>query len=462
MLRTCLFTLLMILSTAARSATPPDPCDAQPLAQLLPELERRFGVRFTCKRFDPDTVRIAWAPFRIRPYSLEETLDGLLSPADLVWSRRAGDGEPRITVQPYEYYRRTPADGKKLLAWLSGLYDDRTSWERRRERLLADAREALGLEPFLEALATEPDVRMGRVVRHDGYTTQNYALETLPGLYVCGTIYAPLTAGCHPLIVSPAGHWEGGRYRVDQQMRMATFARMGAVAVDLDIFGWGDSERQIGRDAHTARYSMQIQVLWSKAVTDWILASRRDIDISRMAATGGSGGATHTLLLALVDRRFAVLAPVVHLVSHFDGGCPCESGRAVTLAGGGSCMPELLAAVMAPRPTLTVSDGGDWTSTYPQLEYPFLRRIWGFYGAETAVRNAHFPDERHDYGVNKRRAVYAFLAETLGLDLAAADESRVELLPEEALQSFADGLPEGALRSRVELERLLEQLKICD
>lgn len=462
MLRTLLFGLCLTAAVPAVSVAPAsgsDPVAPRPLSQLLPELESRFGARITCKRFDPDTVRITCAPFRLRPYSLDESLDNLLRTTDLVWRRTEGDAGPRITIQPYEYYRRTPADGEKLLAWLSSLYDDRASWERRRERLLAEAREALALEPFRRALVADPDVRLGRRIRHDGYATRNYALETLPGLYVCGTIYEPLTAGRHPLIVSPAGHWEGGRYRRDQQMRMATFARMGAVAVDMDIFGWGDSERQVGLDAHTADYAMQIQTLWSVTVTDWMIASRRDIDTARLAATGGSGGATHTLLLALCDDRFAVLAPVVHLVSHFDGGCPCESRRPVTLAGGGSCMPELLAAVMAPRPTLTVSDGGDWTSTYPQLEYPFLRRIWGFYGAETAVRNAHFPDERHDYGVNKRRAVYAFLAETLGLDLAAVDESRVELLPERALQSFADGLPEGALRSRGELERLLETVK---
>lgn len=239
---------------------------------------------------------------------------------------------------------------------------------------------------------------------------------------------------------------------------MAVFARMGAVAVDMDIVGWGDSERQIGREAHTGQHAMQLQVLWSKAVTDWIVASRRDIDTTRMAATGGSGGATHTLLLALVDGRFAALAPVVHLVSHFDGGCPCESGRPVTLAGGGSCTPELLSAVMAPRPVLTVSDGGDWTASYPELEYPFLQRIWAFYDAAAEVRNVHLPDERHDYGPNKRRAVYEFFAATLGLDLSQADESAVELLPEEALQSFADGLPVGAIRSREELERTIETL----
>ena len=204
---------------------------------------------------------------------------------------------------------------------------------------------------------------------------------------------------------------------------------------------------------------MQVQALWSKAVTDWIAASRRDVDTARMAATGGSGGATHALLLAVTDGRFAALAPVVHLVSHFDGGCPCESGRPVTLAAGGSCMPEILAAAMAPRPVLAVSDGGDWTASWPTLEYPFLRRIWDFYDAGAQVCNVHLPGERHDYGANKRRAVYAFFAETLGLDVSQADESRVEVLPEAALCAFPGELPPTALRSRAQLERIIEKLK---
>ncbi|BFK44727.1 hypothetical protein [Alistipes sp.] len=444
---------------------------AQPLGEVLRQTGERFGVRIVCKRFDPDTVRVAYAAFRVRPYSLPETLDGLLHPLGLVWN-----GTEKITVQPYEYYRRTPADGERLLAWLSAQYAGREAWERRRERLLEGVRDALNLAPFLRGLAADPDVLLGPEIGHDGYTTQNYALETLPGLYVCGTVYAPAVPplperrmifrgrGTHgpvrrPLIVSPAGHWPGGRYRADQQLRMATFARMGAVAVDMDIFGWGESERQVGREAHTAPYSMQVQALWSKAVTDWIAASRRDVDTARMAATGGSGGATHALLLAVTDGRFAALAPVVHLVSHFDGGCPCESGRPVTLAAGGSCMPEILAAAMAPRPVLAVSDGGDWTASWPALEYPFLRRIWDFYDAGAQVRNVHLPGERHDYGANKRRAVYAFFAETLGLDVSQADESRVEVLPEAALCAFPGELPPTALWSRAQLERIIEKLK---
>lgn len=427
----------------------------RPLDEVLAEVGERFGVSLTCKGFAADTVAVPYAGARIRPYSLDESLDNLLLPLDLKWSRR---GERKIRIERYEYYRRTPDDGRKLLAWLGSLYADRAGWEERRAKLLGEVRAMLDMEPWYAARAAEPRVILGRRERFDGYAVQNYALETLPGLYVCGTIYLPSGGGRHPLIVSPSGHWEGGRYRPDQQYRMATFARMGAVAVDMDIVGWGESELQIGRDAHATGYAMRLQALWSKTVADWILASRTDIDPERIAVTGGSGGATHALLLAVLDDRIAAAAPVVHLVSHFDGGCPCESGVPIAEAAGGSCLPEILAAAMAPRPVLTVSDGGDWTASYPESEYPFLRRIWSFYGAEEQLRNRHLPDERHDYGANKRQAVYDFFAGTLGLDASRVDESRVTVRPAEALQSFGGRLPDGAVASRGELERLLERL----
>lgn len=430
---------------------------AMPLDEVLDEVAGMFDVKIDCRNFDPKALTLDFAASRIRPYSLDETLHNVLLPLDLKWSQNGRT----VRVQPYEYHRRLPADGEKLLAWLSAKYTNREEWEQRAEEVKQDARTILNLDPFLRGLVADPDIRVGEVMKHEGYTTQNFALETLPGLYTCGTIYAPASKakGKRPLIISPAGHWPEARYRADQQYRMATFARMGAVAVDMDIVAWGESEHQLGIAAHQADYAMQVQVLWSKVVTDWILATRKDVDVERMAATGGSGGGTHTLMIALVDDRFSVLAPVVHLVSHFDGGCPCESGRPVALAAGGSAMPELLAAVMAPKPVLTVSDGGDWTHTYPELEQPYLHRIWGFYNAQHNLRNAHFADERHDYGPNKRMAVYRFFADHLGMDFSQVDETKVDLQPHEQLQTFRGQLPEGAIRSASELETLIKTLK---
>lgn len=68
----------------------------------------------------------------------------------------------------------------------------------------------------------------------------------------------------------------------------------------------------------------------------------------------------------------------------FDGGCPCESGKPIQLAGGGTCNAEL-AAMFAPRPMLVVSDGGDWTASVPTLEYPYLQRVYGFTEPRTAL-----------------------------------------------------------------------------
>ena len=164
-----------------------------------------------------------------------------------------------------------------------------------------------------------------------------------------------------------------------------------------------------------------------------LLMSRKDIDPTRVGVNGGSGGGTQTVLLTLLDDRFTASCPVVSMSSWFDGGCPCESGMPIQLAGGGTCNAEL-AATFAPKPMHVVSDGGDWTSTTPTLEYPYLQRIYGFYGAKGQVSNTHLPDERHDFGPNKRQAVYQFFIDTFGLDASKLDESKVTIEDENTLR----------------------------
>ena len=98
----------------------------------------------------------------------------------------------------------------------------------------------------------------------------------------------------------------------------------------------------------------------------------------------------------------------------------------VQLAGGGTCNPEL-AAMFAPRPMLIVSDGGDWTASVPTVEFPYLQRIYGFYDAQDKVRNVHLPAEHHDFGPNKRNAVYQFFIDVFGLDKSMLDENKVTI-----------------------------------
>jgi len=154
--------------------------------------------------------------------------------------------------------------------------------------------------------------------------------------------------------------------------------------------------------------------------------------------------------------------------SWFSGGCPCESGLPVHLCCGGTNNAEI-AAMCAPRPLLVISDGKDWTAAVPTLEFPFIRRTFGFYGKENMVENAHFPEEGHDYGFSKRQACYAFLAKHFNLNTQNLkkpdgnfDESKIMLEKKEALYVFGpngETFPKNAVNDLATLKTVLEAAK---
>ena len=409
------------------------------VSDLMADVSKRFGVRF---KYNVDTVgkRLPYADFRVRPYSIETTLDNICKYFDWNWWKQSGN---LYKIKPYEYPRRHEAEGKQMLDYLSTLYNNKEQWEARRDSLRREVRRRLELDAFLDSCTLKP--LLSKVRKHDGYTTQNICIELTPGQHLFGTIYAPTQKTQksqkthkphkpHPLIICPDGHWPY-RYRKDEQQRLGTLARMGAVCVDFDLYGWGESEKEVGAEAHHTSRAHVYQAACGYVLLDYMLKNRKDIDPQRVGVCGGSGGGTHTVLLSLLDERVTASAPVVHLASHFDGGCPCESGKPVQLSAGGTCEPEL-AAVMAPKPMLIVSDGGDWTSSVPTLEFPYLQRIYGFYGAEKQVRNVHLPNERHDFNQNKRQAVYDFFIDVFGLDRSMLDESKVTIEPDDMLKSL--------------------------
>jgi len=431
--------VLMTVSSVAMAQTFETKYE-RPVHDVMEDVARRFGVKF---KFDKnvDTVgqRLPYADFRVRPYSIEMTLDNICKHFDWNWWKQSGN---LYKIKLYEYPRRHEQEGKMMLDYLSSLYHNKAEWEARRDSLRREVRQRLELDAFLDSCVLTKDKKgnsqrpavLSKLRKHDGYTTQNICIELTPGQHLFGTVYASTMKGKHALIVCPDGHWPM-RYRKDEQQRLGTLARMGAVCVDFDLYGWGESEKEVGADAHHSSRAHVYQAACGYILLDYMLKNRKDIDTTRVGVMGGSGGGTHTVLLSLLDERVTASAPVVHLASHFDGGCPCESGKPVQLAAGGTCEPEL-AAVVAPKPMLIVSDGGDWTSSVPTLEFPYLQRIYSFYDAKDKVRNVHLPNERHDFRENKRQAVYDFFIDVFRLDRSMLDESKIDIEPDEALKSL--------------------------
>jgi hypothetical protein len=404
------------------------------LHDVMQDVSRRFGVRF---KYNVDTIgkKLPYADFRVRPYSLEESLTNICKYFDFNWWKET---DHLYKIKPYEYPRRHVEEGEKMIAYLNTLYHNQTQFEARKDSVRKEVRKLLGIDNYLARLVHKKPI-LSSIRHYDGYTVQNICIETLPGEHVFGSIYSPDTKGKHPLIICPGGHFDQGRYRKDQQQRLGTLARMGAICVDFDLYGWGESELEYGAEAHHTDRAHVIQALNGLVLLNYMWNNRKDVNKKYIGVNGGSGGGTHTILLSVLDDRFTAAAPVVCLASHFDGGCPCESGKPIQLAGGGTCNPEL-AAFFAPKPMLIVSDGGDWTASVPKLEFPYLQRIYGFYGAGRNIENVHLPKEHHDFGPNKRNAVYHFFIKVFGLDQSKLDESKVTIETQNQLMTHLKGI----------------------
>ncbi len=234
--------------------------------------------------------------------------------------------------------------------------------------------EAIGLSPLPAKPASKPIITAKR--KMNGYTIENVAIETLPGVYVCGSLYRPLKQkGKAPIVLCPDGHFGGGRYRPDSQYRCAMLARMGALAFSYDLFAWGESLLQFQTADHRKSLAMTMQALNSIRILDY-LSSLKEADPERVAISGASGGGSQTMLITAIDDRIKVSVPVVMLSVLFLRWLSVwKAVCRVHLCEGGTNNVEM-ASMAAPRPQLVISDGKDWSDHVPEIEYPQLQKVY--------------------------------------------------------------------------------------
>lgn len=339
----------------------------------------------------------------------------------------------------------TPAEGAAKLTEFAKTYNTADEWQARAANIRRGMLKGMKLERLPTACDLKPIRHSKR--EHDGYTVENVAFESLPGFWVTGNLYLPTDAkGPLAGVLCPHGHMADNRMIEQTQKRCAALARMGAAVFAYDMAGYGESTPVDHHHSETLR----LQTYNSMRAIDYLL-SLGNVDPKRIGVTGESGGGTQTFVLAAVDPRVAVSVPVVMVSAHFYGGCSCESGLPIHKSADHETNNVEIAASIAPKPLLLISDGEDWTGQNPTVEFPHAQRIYQLVGSPDHVENAHFPNEGHDYGPSKRAAMYPFMAKHLGLDLARIqnaagqiDESFAIVHPREELLVFPADKPRPA------------------
>lgn len=319
----------------------------------------------------------------------------------------------------------------------------RAEWVRR--RILVSQ----GLWPMPTKTALNPVIH-GRIDRGD-YTVEKVYFESLPGFFVTGNLYRPAKInGKAPGVLFAHGHWtnarlseatdaelrrelaegeerfeEGGRSRF--QSMCVQLARMGCVVFQYDMLGNSDSQQISMALAHNfgkQRPEMNTEENWglfspqaeshlqsimglqtwnSIRSLDFILGLP-EVDDTRVACTGASGGGTQTMILGAVDSRVTLSFPAVMVSTAMQGGCTCENASLLRIGTGN----VEFAGLFAPKPQ-GMTSANDWTKEMATKGFPELKQLYTLLGAPDNVmlkRGEHFP---HNYNAVSRGAFYTWL-----------------------------------------------------
>lgn len=299
----------------------------------------------------------------------------------------------------------------------------RQAWEARRKELREQILVGAGLWPLPEK--TPLNARVFGKIEGDGYTVEKVLIETWPGFFLGGNLYRPTgKKGPFPAILNPHGHWAKGRLEntdvCSVPARCLNLARQGFIAFAYDMIGNVDTRQM----AHAYKgdelwgWGALGMQLWDSIRAADFLESLPDVDKKRIGCTGASGGGTQTFVLAAVDDRIRVAAPVNMISGTMQGGCQCENAPLLRL----DTNNIELGAMMAPRPLLMISATGDWTKETPTVEYPAIRAVYALYGAEDRVKSVQI-DAGHNYNRASREPVYGWFRRWLARDGAAAAET---------------------------------------
>ncbi len=343
-------------------------------------------------------------------------------------------------------------------------FQSKEEWERRAKELREQVLVANGLWPLPEKTPLNPVIH-GTIDRDD-YTIEKVFFASVPGHYVCGSLYRPKgKPGKSPAVLCPHGHWANGRFyergeaeakkeiasgaektmegaRYPLQARCAMLARLGCVVFHYDMVGNADS-KQIPHTQGFAGVEPELRLQHFMGLQTWnsiraldFLTSLPDVDPKRVAVTGASGGGTQTFILCAVDDRPTVSFPAVMVSTKMQGGCICENCSLLRI---GTNNIEL-AALFAPKPQ-AMTGADDWTNEIETKGLPELKTIYRLYGAEDKVAAKYYPFP-HNYNQVSREMMYNWVNQHLKLEHQEpiAEKPFVPVAPKD-LSVFDDAHP---------------------
>jgi hypothetical protein len=323
--------------------------------------------------------------------------------------------------------------------------------KRLREHLLEDVifhgwpKEWIDAPPKFEDLGLIPSSK--------GYRLRKLRYEIVPGFSTTAVLYEPEKPnGKVPATINLNGHAPNGKAADYKQKRCINNALQGMYALSLEWLGMGEMavpENNHWNGAHLNLVGLGATGLFYLAIRKGLdyLCQHPNVDPHRIGATGLSGGAWQTIIIASLDERIAVAVPACGYFSftsaierNSDVGDLEYHPHDLFIDGDYST----LTAMTAPRSTLLMYGAEDQYGLRAPLQKPHLydeiKPFFKLYGKEDNLAFYENVDPgTHNYELDNRQHSYAFFTKHFNMPVV---EQEVPVDAEvKSYQELLVGLP---------------------
>ena len=324
------------------------------------------------------------------------------------------------------------------------------------------ARQAKLRQAFRQMLGTLPqekcplNAQVTGTIRGEGYVIEKVVYESRPRHHVTANLYIP-TSNKRPMpgVLVPCGHSRNGKAYAAYQSICVLLATHGFVALCYDPIGQGEREQFLPRPGsptathvlldnggrlvgtHTATYRV-----WDGIRSLDYLASRPEVDATRIGCTGNSGGGRMTALLGVADKRIGPTAPgcnVTTVEAHFAAIGPADAENHLPGEGAFGFEHADLLTARAPKPTLLLTATRDSKPILGSWEsFREAKRNYAALGASERVDLIEYNDG-HGYSKPRRERAVEWMCRWLQHDDRDVQEPELRLQTTKDLQVTKTG-----------------------
>jgi dienelactone hydrolase len=335
---------------------------------------------------------------------------------------------------------------------------------RRQKELRAFFLRSLG--DLSERTPLNPSV-VGTLER-DGYRVEKIIFESRTGHHVTANLYLPASPPPFPGVLVPCGHSDNAKAYEGYQRACILLAKNGLAAFCYDPIGQGERYQLLddrgkpvirGTTEHTmagigallvGRQEASYRIWDGLRALDY-LASRPEIDPSRLGCTGNSGGGTMTAYLMALDDRIAVAAPSCYITSLarlFSTIGPQDAEQHITGQVAAGMEHADFVTMRAPKPTLLSVGTRDYFDIQGSWDtFREVKLIYGRLGFGERV-DLFESDEPHGFTRPRRTAAVRWLKRWLLKDDGAATEPDFPVATDVELQCTRAGQVMREFRDR--------------